>query len=40
MRTSLLTIIAAALAVSAYAKPIVIGAFPYTIVAPGNYQVA
>jgi hypothetical protein len=40
MRTSLLAIIAAALAVSAHAKPIVITAFPYTIVAPGNYQVA
>jgi hypothetical protein len=40
IRTSLLTILAAALVVGAQAKPIVITAFPYTIVAPGNYQVA
>jgi hypothetical protein len=38
IRTLLLLTIA--LAVGAHAKPIVIGAFPYTIVAPGNYQVA
>jgi hypothetical protein len=37
IRAFLLTI---ALAVGAHAKPIVIGAFPYIIVAPGNYQVA
>jgi hypothetical protein len=38
IRTMLLTI--ASLAVGAHAGPIVIGAFPYVIVAPGNYQVA
>jgi hypothetical protein len=40
IRLSLLTLIAAALAIGAQAKIIVITAFPYTIVAPGNYQVA